>query len=89
MLMFVILVGSLCVSRVIWFCVGGVVNNCVCIFFGIVNFELSEEIVNVFGFWFGVCKVSYFVDGEMFVEIKENVRGVDVYVIQLMSKLVN
>ena len=64
-------------------------NNRVCIFSGTANPELSEEIVNVLGLRLGACRVSHFADGETFVEIKENVRGVDAYVIQPTSKPVN
>ena len=64
-------------------------NNRVCIFSGTANPELSEEIVSVLGLRLGACRVSHFADGETFVEIKENVRGVDAYVIQPTSKPVN
>ena len=63
--------------------------NRVCIFSGTANPELADEIVNVLGVRLGACKISHFADGETFCEIRENVRGVDAYVIQPTSKPVN
>jgi len=65
------------------------VFNRVCIFSGTANPELADEIVNVLGVRLGACKISHFADGETFCEIRENVRGVDAYVIQPTSKPVN
>jgi ribose-phosphate pyrophosphokinase len=65
------------------------VFNRVCIFSGTANPELASEIVDALGVRLGACKISHFADGETFCEIKENVRGVDAYVIQPTSKPVN
>jgi ribose-phosphate pyrophosphokinase len=61
----------------------------VCIFSGTANPELANEIVTHLGLRLGDCRISHFADGESFVEIRENVRGVDTYVIQPTSKPVN
>ena len=63
--------------------------NRVCIFSGTANPELADEIVTGLGVRLGEIKISHFADGETFCEIKENVRGVDAYVIQPTSKPVN
>jgi ribose-phosphate pyrophosphokinase len=46
------------------------------------NFELGEEIVSRLNLPMGKAVVAQFSDGEVLVEIQENVRGRDVYVVQ-------
>jgi ribose-phosphate pyrophosphokinase len=65
------------------------VFNRVCIFSGTANPELANEIVSVLGMRLGELKISHFMDGETFCEIRENVRGVDCYIVQPTSKPVN
>lgn len=52
------------------------------IFSGNANLPLAEEIVAHLGAQLGKAEVSRFPDGELHVEIGENVRGQDVFVIQ-------
>ncbi|HEU0264107.1 MAG TPA: ribose-phosphate pyrophosphokinase [Geobacterales bacterium] len=52
------------------------------IFSGNSNPALAEEISRRLGFSLGVAKVKTFSDGEIMVEIGENVRGRDTYVVQ-------
>ena len=52
------------------------------IFCGNSNPELAKKICDSLGLTLGVAKVKTFSDGEIMVEIGENVRGRDVYVIQ-------
>jgi ribose-phosphate pyrophosphokinase len=61
----------------------------VCIFTGNANPELAEEIAKVLAVPLGEARVSRFSDGETFCEIRENVRGLDVYVVQPTSSPVN
>lgn len=61
----------------------------VCIFTGNANPELASEIGTVLGVPLGEARVSRFSDGETFCEIRENVRGMDVYVVQPTSSPVN
>jgi ribose-phosphate pyrophosphokinase len=61
----------------------------VCIFSGTANPDLANEIVGHLGMRLGECKISHFADGELFCEIRENVRGVDTFIIQPTSKPVN
>jgi ribose-phosphate pyrophosphokinase len=61
----------------------------VCIFSGNANPALAQEIGLVLEMPLGHCRVSRFSDGETFCEIKENVRGVDTYVIQPTCSPVN
>lgn len=61
----------------------------VCIFTGNANPELAAEIAQVLGVPLGEARVSRFSDGETFCEIRENVRGMDVYVVQPTSSPVN
>ncbi len=61
----------------------------VCIFSGNSNPALAEEIAVGLDTAVGELKVSRFSDGETFVEIKENVRGLDTYLIQSTSSPVN
>ncbi len=52
------------------------------VFTGNANPELAENIVNKLGMRLGKANVSQFSDGEIAVEIQENVRGRDVFVVQ-------
>ena len=59
------------------------------IFSGNANRSLAEEICRYVEVPMGNAKVTNFSDGECFVEIGENVRGMNCYVIQPTSKPVN
>ena len=61
----------------------------VCIFTGHANEQLAEQIARYLEVPRGRSKISTFADGEVFVEIEENVRGVDCYVIQPTCAPVN
>jgi ribose-phosphate pyrophosphokinase len=61
----------------------------VCIFTGNANPELATEIAIALDTPLGDSRVSRFSDGETFCEIKENVRGLDIYVVQPTSSPVN
>lgn len=60
-----------------------------CIFAGNSNIPLSEAIADYLEMPLGRARITRFSDGEVFAEIKENVRGVDCYVIQSTCKPVN
>ena len=59
------------------------------VFTGNANPELSKAIVDFLDLPLGKAKVDRFSDGETWVEIQENVRGTDVYVIQPLSDPTN
>jgi ribose-phosphate pyrophosphokinase len=59
------------------------------IFTGNSNRPLAEEICQYLGIPLGTATVSTFSDGEILVAIEENVRGMDVFVIQSGSDPVN
>jgi ribose-phosphate pyrophosphokinase len=61
----------------------------VCIFSGNANPALAQEIAQVLETPLGQCRVSRFSDGETFCEIRENVRGVDTYIVQPTCSPVN
>ncbi|HYO97516.1 MAG TPA: ribose-phosphate pyrophosphokinase [Polyangiaceae bacterium] len=61
----------------------------VCTFSGNANPELAADIARVLDTPLGEARVSRFSDGETFCEIRENVRGLDTYVIQPTSSPVN
>ena len=61
----------------------------ICIFSGHANPRLAEQIADYLQLSTGRCKISNFSDGEVFCEIQENVRGVDVYFVQPTSAPVN
>jgi ribose-phosphate pyrophosphokinase len=61
----------------------------VCLFTGNANPELAGEIARELDTPLGNARVSRFSDAETFCEIKENVRGLDAYVIQPTSSPVN
>ncbi len=52
------------------------------VFSGNANLPLAHEIADYLGIPLGKAEVSQFADGEVFVQIFENVRGADVFVIQ-------
>ncbi|HTQ46015.1 MAG TPA: ribose-phosphate pyrophosphokinase [Polyangiaceae bacterium] len=54
----------------------------VCLFAGNANSELAAAIGQYLETPVGKCRVTRFSDGESFVEIGENVRGVDAFVVQ-------
>ena len=64
-------------------------ENELIVFSGTSNPELAEEICRILGRPLGQALIRTFSDGEIFVEIKENVRGRDVFVIQPTSTPVN
>jgi ribose-phosphate pyrophosphokinase len=59
------------------------------IFSGRANAPLAAQIAEYLELPLGKSKVSRFSDGEIFTEIQENVRGVDVYVVQPTCAPVN
>jgi ribose-phosphate pyrophosphokinase len=61
----------------------------VCLFSGNANPQLASDIAQYLEAPLGKCKVTRFSDGESFVEIGENVRGVDAFVIQPTSSPTN
>ena len=60
-----------------------------CLFTGNANPDLAAEIAKVLDTPLGEARVSRFSDGETFCEIRENVRGLDTYVIQPTCSPVN
>jgi len=56
---------------------------------GLANRPLAEKICEKLGKTLGKAELRRFSDGEVFVEIKENVRGRDVYLIQSTCRPVN
>jgi ribose-phosphate pyrophosphokinase len=60
-----------------------------CIFTGNANPALAESIAKVLDTPLGEARVSRFSDGETFCEIRENVRGMDTYVVQPTCSPVN
>jgi ribose-phosphate pyrophosphokinase len=59
------------------------------LFTGNANPQLAQEIADYLGMRLGQAEVSQFSDGEVFVQIEENVRGADVFVIQPTCPPVN
>ncbi len=57
-------------------------NDTMMVFAGNANPELAREVAEFLGCSLGKCTVNRFSDGESHVEILENVRGRDVFVIQ-------
>jgi ribose-phosphate pyrophosphokinase len=60
-----------------------------CIFTGNANPKLAEQIAHYLEVPLGRSRISRFADGEVFAEIRENVRGVDVYIMQPTCAPVN
>ena len=52
---------------------------------GSANEPLADEICNFLGMTRGQCHVTRFSDGEVYVQVLENVRGADVFVVQPTS----
>ena len=61
----------------------------VCLFTGNANPDLAQEIAKVLDTPLGEAKVSRFSDGETFCELRENVRGLDTYIVQPTCSPVN
>lgn len=59
------------------------------VFSGRANPELANEICQVLNIPLGDMEVLTFPDGEIFIQINENVRGMDTFVIQPTAPLVN
>jgi ribose-phosphate pyrophosphokinase len=59
------------------------------LFSGNANLELASEIAKVLDSPLGEARITRFSDAETFCEIRENVRGIDTYVIQPTSSPVN
>jgi ribose-phosphate pyrophosphokinase len=59
------------------------------IFSGNANRPLAEKMCQVLGIELGLATVSSFSDGEIMVQIDENVRGADVFLVQTLSYPVN
>ena len=59
------------------------------IFSGNANLALAGEICTYFNQPLGSAKVASFSDGETMVEVQENVRGMDVFIVQSTSNPVN
>jgi ribose-phosphate pyrophosphokinase len=66
-----------------------VVFKKVCIFSGKANPELAQSIASYLETPLSKCTITRFSDGESFVEVNENVRGVDAFVIQPTCSPVN
>ena len=52
------------------------------IFSGTANEPLADEVCHFLGMPRGLAQVTRFADGEAYVQIQENVRGADVFVMQ-------
>ncbi|HVW29377.1 MAG TPA: ribose-phosphate pyrophosphokinase [Polyangiaceae bacterium] len=61
----------------------------ICLVSGTANLPLAEEIAGVLGIQLARCRFSRFSDGESFVQIEDNVRGKDTFVIQPTCSPVN
>ncbi len=59
------------------------------LFAGNANLPLAQEIADYLGAPLGEAEVSQFSDGEIFVQINQNVRGADVFVVQPTCAPVN
>lgn len=65
------------------------VMNDMQVFTGNANKALAEEIVRHLGIPLGEAKIKRFSDGEVWVEVDQNVRGMDVFIIQPTSTPAN
>ncbi len=63
--------------------------NSMKIFSGNSNLALAQDICSYFDFQLGKASVTKFSDGEINLEIKENVRGMDIFIIQSTCMPVN
>ncbi len=61
---------------------GDDMTNTIKVFTGTSNPELAKEIVHYLELPLGKIDVETFSDGELFVKVKENVRGLDIFVVQ-------
>jgi ribose-phosphate pyrophosphokinase len=52
------------------------------IFTGTANAELANDVADILGMKMSSADIGYFSDGEIKVEIQENVRGHDIFIIQ-------
>src|SRR6202522_2480746 len=59
------------------------------IFSGTANEQLADEVCHFLGMQRGLAQVTRFADGEAYVQIQENVRGADVFVMQPTCRSVN
>jgi ribose-phosphate pyrophosphokinase len=66
-----------------------VADSNICLVSGTANLPLAEEIAGVLGTQLARCRFSRFSDGESFVQIEDNVRGKDTFVIQPTCSPVN
>jgi ribose-phosphate pyrophosphokinase len=66
-----------------------VADSSICLVSGTANLPLAEEIAGVLGTQLARCRFSRFSDGESFVQIEDNVRGKDTFVIQPTCSPVN
>jgi ribose-phosphate pyrophosphokinase len=66
-----------------------VADSSICLVSGTANLPLAEEIAGVLGIQLARCRFSRFSDGESFVQIEDNVRGKDTFVIQPTCSPVN
>jgi ribose-phosphate pyrophosphokinase len=67
----------------------GNVNNDMMVFTGNANPELAQAITRHLEISLGQAGVTCFSDGEIFVEIRENVRGRDIFIVQPTCKPTN
>ena len=68
---------------------GVVVNNPLKVFKGGANPQLAKEICNCLSLSLGQSELGRFSDGEIYFQVCENVRGVDVFVVQPTCRPVN
>ncbi|AIH03471.1 MAG: Ribose-phosphate pyrophosphokinase [Thermodesulfobacterium sp. 37_54] len=68
---------------------GGYNFKGICVFSGSANLDLAEKICSFLDLPLGKAVVKRFSDGEIFVEIKDNIRGADVFIIQPTCPPVN
>src|SRR5438132_344390 len=59
------------------------------IFSGTANEPLADEVCHFLGMQRGQAQVTRFADGEAYVQIQENVRGCDVFVMQPTCRAAN
>ncbi len=64
-------------------------NNRLMVFTGNANPDLAQAVVEILGISLGRAIVNRFSDGEVHVEIQENVRGKDVFILQSTSPPAN